>query len=80
MTRAGEAVNVPAETVIPTATVRVTFPLVTVIVPWCVPTTAEVSATLATIEPGPVPDDVLSINQLVLLRAVQLPFAFTVTA
>ncbi len=50
------------------------------IVALCVPTTAEASATLATIEPVPVPDTALSVNQLALLRAVQLPFAFTVTA
>jgi hypothetical protein len=62
-----------------TATVLATPPLVTVIVALFVPTTAEDRATLAAIDPLPLPDDGLRVSQPALLLAVQLPFELTVT-
>lgn len=75
----GEAVNEAADTVSATEIVRVTPPLVTVIVVLFAPTTAADRATLAVIDPLPLPDDGLRVSQLTLLRAVQLPFELTVT-
>jgi hypothetical protein len=63
-----------------TEVVLATPPLVTVIVAWFVPTTAEDTATWAAMDPLPLPDEELSVSQGALLLAVQLPFAFTVTA
>lgn len=59
--------------------VRVTPPLVTVIVAVFGPTTTEDRATWAAMDPLPVPDDGLRLSQPALLPAVQLPFELTVT-
>ncbi len=75
----GDAVKEAAETLSATDIVRVTVPLVTVIVALLGPTTAEDRTTLVAIEPLPVPDAGLSVSQLTLLRAVQAPFELTVT-
>ena len=75
----GAAVREVVATVSVTATVLVTPPLVTVIVAWFGPTAAEARVTLAAIEPLPLPDEGLRVNQATLLLAVQLPFALTVT-
>ena len=75
----GDAVKEAAETVSVTARVLAMPPLVTVIVALFVPTTAEDRATLAAIDPLPLPDDGLSVSQPALLLAVQLPFELTVT-
>ncbi len=62
-----------------TAAVLVTPPLVTVIVAWFEPTAADAKSTLAAIEPLPLPDEGLRVSQGILLLAVQVPFAVTVT-
>ena len=76
----GEVVNEAAETVKATEIVRVTPPLVTVIVALFVPTAAEDKATCVAMDPLPLPDDGLSVSHGTLLLAVQLPFEVTVTA
>ena len=75
----GDAVNEAAETVSVTAIVLATPPLVTVMVALFVPTTADERATVAVMEPLPLPDEGLSVSQGVLLLAVQLPFEVTAT-
>ncbi len=62
-----------------TATVRVTSPLVTVIVAWFVPTGADATVTLAVMEPLPLPDHGLRVSQGALLLAAQLLLEVTVT-
>ena len=79
VTLPGDAVNEAADTVSATAIVRTTPPLVTVIVALFGPTTAEDRTTWVAMDPLPLPDDGLSVSQGTLLRAVQLPFALTVT-
>jgi hypothetical protein len=76
----GDAVNEAADMVSVTEVVLATPPLVTVIVALFVPTTAEDKATWAAMDPLPLPDEGLRVSQGALLLAVQLPFAFTVTA
>ncbi len=66
-------------TVSVTAVVLVTPPLVTVIVAWFGPTTADARVTLAAIDPLPLPDEGLRVSQGTLLLAVQLLFDMTVT-
>lgn len=63
-----------------TEVVLATPPLVTVIVALFVPTTAEDKAMWVAMDPLPLPDEGLRVSQGALLLAVQLPFAFTVTA
>jgi hypothetical protein len=75
----GDAVNEAADTVSVTEVVLATPPLVTVIVAWFVPTTAEDTAMWAAMDPLPLPDDGLRVSQGALLLAVQLPFVVTVT-
>ncbi len=75
----GEAVNEAADTVSVAEIVLATPPLVTVIVALFVPTTAEDRATLAVMDPLPLPDDGLIVSQVALLLAVQLPFELTAT-
>ena len=76
----GEAVNEAADTVSATEIVLAIPPLVTVIVALFVPTTADDRATLAAMDPLPLPDNGLRVSQVALLWAVQLPFELTVTA
>ncbi|BFU93090.1 MAG: hypothetical protein NTAFB01_42770 [Nitrospira sp.] len=75
----GEAVKEAADTVSATEIVLVTPPLVTVIVALFVPTTADERATLAAMDPLPLPDAGLRVSQVALLLAVQLPFELTTT-
>ena len=75
----GEAVKEGADTVNVAEIVLATPPLVTVIVALFVPTTADDRATLAAMDPLPLPDDGLRVSQVLLLLAVQLPFELTVT-
>ena len=71
ITLPGDTVSEAAETVSATGIVRVTPPLITVIIALFVPTVAEDKATLVVIEPLPLPDDGLSVSQGTLLLAVQ---------
>ncbi|MDF0665868.1 MAG: hypothetical protein P0119_07295 [Nitrospira sp.] len=75
----GEAVNEAADTVNVTELVLVTPAFVTVIIALFVSTAAADMATLATMDPSPLPDDGLSVSQDALLLAVQLPLELTVT-
>jgi len=75
----GEAVNEAADRVSVAEIVLVTPPLVTVIVALFVPTTAEDSATLAAMDPLPLPDAGLRVSQGALLPTVQFPFELTTT-
>ena len=75
----GEAVNEAADTVSVAEIVLATPPLVTVMVALFVPTTAEARATLAVMDPLPLPDDGLRVSQVALLLAVQLPFELIAT-
>lgn len=75
----GEAVNEAADTVNVTELVLVTPPFVTVIVALLGPTVVADKATLAAMDPSPLPDDGLSVSQDALLLAVQLPLELTVT-
>lgn len=75
----GEAVNEAADTVSATEIVLAIPPLVTVIVALFVPTTADDRATLAAMDPLPLPDNGLRVSQVALLWAVQLLFELTAT-
>ena len=75
----GAAVNAAADTVNVTATVRATPPLVTVIVAMFGPAAAADRVTPAAMDPLPVPEEGLSVSQVALLLAVQLPLDVTVT-
>ena len=75
----GDAVNEAADTVSVAEIVLATPPLVTVIVALFVPITAEDRATLAVMDPLPLPDDGLRVSQGALLLAVQVPFELTAT-
>ena len=67
----GEAVKEGADTVNVAEIVLATPPLVTVIVALFVPTTADDRATLAAMDPLPLPDDGLRVSQVLLLLAIQ---------
>ena len=75
----GEAVNEATDMVSVTEIVLATPPLVTVIVALFVPTTADDRATLAAMDPLPLPDAGLRVSQVALLLAAQLPFELTTT-
>lgn len=74
----GEAVSDPTDTVNVTEIVLTTPLLVTVIVALLGPTVVADKATLAAMDPLPLPDDGLKVSQVALLLAVQLPFELTV--
>jgi hypothetical protein len=75
----GDRLKEAAVTVKVTLTVLVVFPLITVSVPVLVPTAAALILALTVRVPFPDPDVGLTVNQALLLLAVQLPLEVRVT-